>query len=286
MLSRERDWKGMLVSLGSIDKAGHMWGPDDRGPSGQGTDVYRQAHLPYIARLADRQVGRLLSALKARGLRDETLVVLTADHAGQTARRFHGVNEPGRSDFNWYYGKDPDETYLEPSPALKPLLDTGNVDFSYQDGHVAAWLHDTSRAALVAGARAMRRLPDVIAAYRRAGAHYVRVGRTGRMSKRERRWWRAYGQRLVDTMAAPYGPDVVGLLRDETSYGVKGDHGGHQRRIQEIPLAFSWPGLRPAARRERLRSVDILPTVLKTMGIRRFRGHRLDGRAATLVRRR
>jgi hypothetical protein len=286
MLRRERDWKGMLVSFGSIDKAGHMWGADDRGPSGKGADVHRQAHLPHIARVADQQVGRLLAALKARGLRDETLVVLTADHAGQTARRYHGVNKPGRGEFNWYYGKDPDEEYLEPSPSLKPLLKTGNVDFSYQDGHVATWLRDRSPAAVTGAARAMRRLPDVIAAYRRAGRRYERVGRTGKMTRRERRWWAAHGQELVDTMAAPYGPDLVGLLRDETSYGVKGDHGGHQRRIQEIPIAFSWPGLRPATRQRALRSVDILPTVLRAMSIRPGRENRLDGRGVGLGLRR
>ncbi len=286
LLRRERDWKGMLVSFGSIDKAGHMWGADDRGPSGKGADVHEQAHVPHIAHVADQQVGRLLAALEARGLRDDTLVVLTADHAGQTARRYHGVNQAGRSDFNWYYGKDPDEEYLKPSPSLKPLLDTGNVEFSYQDGHVATWLRDRSPEALTRAARAMRRLPDVIAAYRRAGRRYEQVGRTGRMSRRERAWWRAHGQELVDTMAAPYGPDVVGLLRDATSYGVKGDHGGHQRRIQEIPIAFSWPGLRPATRQRALRSVDILPTVLQAMGKRPARNHPLDGRAARLGLRR
>lgn len=282
MMRHERDWKGMLVSFGSIDKAGHMWGADDRGPSGKGADVHRQAHVPYMARVADRQVGRLMAALKARGVHDETLVVLTADHAGQTARRYHGVNKPGQSDFNWYYGKDPDESYLDPSPSLKPLIATGNVDFSYQDAHVATWLRDRSPAALVQAARAVRRMPSVIAAYRRAGGHYERVGGTGKMTRRERVWWRAHGQELVDTMAAPYGPDVVGLLRDETSYGVKGDHGGHQRRIQEIPMAFSWPGLRPTVRQRSIRSVDILPTVLKAMGIRQASSQRLDGRAATL----
>jgi arylsulfatase A-like enzyme len=132
----------------------------------------------------------------------------------------------------------------------------------------------------------VRRLPDVIAAYRRVGGRYRRVGATGRMTSRERRWWRAHGQELVNTMAAPYGPDVVGLLRDETSYGVMGDHGGHQRRIQEIPIAFSWPGLRPATRGRAIRSVDILPTVLKAMGIRPDTRRPPDGRGISLRRRR
>jgi arylsulfatase A-like enzyme len=87
-------------------------------------------------------------------------------------------------------------------------------------------------------------------------------------------------------MAAPYGPDVVGLLRDDVSYGVKGDHGGHQRKIQRIPMVFSWPGLRPQRRYERIRSVDVLPTVLRLLHIERMPGHPLDGRAYKLRRRR
>ena len=230
LMRNEDDWKGMFVSLGSVDKMAHMWGTDDDGPSGVGDDIHEQAHLPFAARKADEQVGRLLAELDAEGLRDETLVVFTTDHAGQTAHRYHGVDGPDRGNFNWYYGKDGDETYLNPSPALAPLLATGNVDFSYQDGHVATWLHDRSPAALDQAAAAMRRLPDVIASYVRVGDRYARRGPLGRMSVRELIWWALHGQRLIDTMAAPdgNGPDVVGLLRDDVSYGVAGDHGGHQ----------------------------------------------------------
>ena len=47
-----------------------------------------------------------------------------------------------------------------------------------------------------------------------------------------------------------------------------GDHGGHQKAIQRIPIAFSWPGLEAGATpRKRIRSVDITPTILRTMGI-------------------
>jgi arylsulfatase A-like enzyme len=91
-------------------------------------------HLPFIAKTADAQVGKLVHALKRRGLLDETLVVITADHAAQTGRRFYGRFDtfpPGmpdmngcdpatgstglRSDCNWYYGRDADEVYLDPS---------------------------------------------------------------------------------------------------------------------------------------------------------------------------
>ena len=44
-------------------------------------------------------------------------------------------------------------------------------------------------------------------------------------------------------MAAPYSADVVGLLRDNTSYGVAGDHGGAQQPVQEIPIVFAGAGV-------------------------------------------
>lgn len=279
MMGKE-NWSGMLLTLGGIDKASHMWGgitdtaaaPDD------------QAHLPFVARTADQQVGRIVERLRELGQLDETLIVLTTDHAGQPSRRFNGVDAAGRGDFNWYYGETLNGTYLAPSPALQPLIDTGNVRFSYQDSAIRTWLTDTSTAAKRSAARVMAGLPDVIATYRLDGDRYQLVqANPGRMSAREARNWVLHGQELVDTMAAPYAADVVGLLKDDTSYGVAGDHGGHQRAVQEIPIVFAGAGTGPRDSARRLRSVDILPTVLRAMGIPADRG--MDGRAVTLPRR-
>jgi type I phosphodiesterase/nucleotide pyrophosphatase len=289
VMENESDWKGMLVSFPSIDKMAHMWGTNDDGPSGVGEDTVAFAHLPEVARIADQQVGRLLDELQDQGLADDTLVVLTTDHAGQTARRFHGINQAGRSNFNWYYGAETgslaDEEYLEPSPAIRRFINAldGNVDFTYQDGHIAAWLHDRSIPAKRAAARALRELPSVIATYFRDGGRYQLEWSGGLASASERAWWRANAQRFINTMAAPNGPDAVALLRDQTSYGVKGDHGGHQRPIQRIPIAFSWPGLKGGATPGRqIRSVDILPTILGLMGIASDPAHPMDGRAVVL----
>jgi hypothetical protein len=284
VMENQPDWNGMLVSFPSIDKMAHMWGTDDTGPSGIGDDTFAFAHLPEVARIADQQVGRLIAELENEGILDDTLVVLTADHAGHTAERFHGVNEANRSNFNWYYGQDADETYLSPAPDLAPLVPgNDNVDFTYQDGHIAVFLDDTSVVAMKEAALDVLELPDVIAAYYRVGDRYVRHGPLGTMSAREQSWWRRMSQGLIDTMAADYGPDVVGLMRDDTSYGVMGDHGGHQRAIQEIPIVFSWPGLEAGATPgPQLRSVDIVPTILQLMGIEPDADHPMDGKAFDL----
>ncbi len=123
MIENDPGWRGMLVSLGGIDKLGHMWGPEDAETGPPGSDQ-EMRHLPFVAKTADAQVGRIIDALKTRGLLDETLVVITADHAAQTGREFYGRFDtfpPGvpdmngcdpatgstglRSDCNWYYGQ-------------------------------------------------------------------------------------------------------------------------------------------------------------------------------------
>ena len=115
----------------------------------------------------------------------------------------------------------------------------------------------------------MATLPDVIASYRLDGRRYRLVKANLRaMSLRELRLLAAHGQEIVDTMAAPYAADVVGLLSDNTSYGVAGDHGGAQRPVQEIPIVFAGADVGSRDPAIPLRSVDILPTVLREMGIK------------------
>jgi Type I phosphodiesterase / nucleotide pyrophosphatase len=312
VIENDPDWRGMMVSLGGIDKLGHMWGPKD-GVRGKPGSEQQMRHLPFIAKTADQQVGRLMDALEAEGLLDDTLVVITADHAAQTGKHFNGrldtftvgtnINacDPAtptspaalRSDCNWYYGQESgplaDEAYLDPSPAIQQLKEAltppngeTNLRFSYQDAHIAAWLNDASAAKKQAAAEAILDLPQVIASFTLSdGADDYVLHGTNKMSGTERSWFRRHGETLVDTMAAPYAPDVVALLRDDTTYGVMGDHGGHQREVQRIPMVFSWPGLKAKAPAAQMRLVDVLPTILTTMGIG-FDPADMDGKAIRL----
>jgi predicted AlkP superfamily phosphohydrolase/phosphomutase len=125
-------------------------------------------------------------------------------------------------------------------------------------------------------------MPGVIASYHTnlAQDDYVRFG-TNRIPRSERRWFARRADRLVDTMAAPYGPDVVGLLKTDVTYGVQGDHGGHNRQIQKIPMLFYGPGVGSRDSKRAIRLVDVMPTILRTMGIRYDR-REVDGRAVRL----
>jgi len=163
---------------------------------------------------------------------------------------------------------------------LQPLLATGNVRFSFQDTAIRTWLSDTSDTAKRSAATAMATLPSVIATYRLdASENRYRLVKANRraMSRSELVNWAIHGQELLDTMAAPHAADVVGLLRDDTSYGVAGDHGGQQAAVQEIPIVFAGADVGARDSRRPLRSVDILPTILREMGIAARRG--MDGRA-------
>jgi hypothetical protein len=311
-INNDPNWRGILVSLGGIDKLGHMWGPEDRGePGAKKGSIEEMRHLPFVAKNADAQVGKIVDALKTRGLLDETLIVITADHAAMTGKRFFGVLAPGvanptctprtpppagqatglRSDCNWYLGTDADEHYDNPSPEVAELEQAlggpgpaGNLAFSYQDGHIGVWLKDNSTARKREAADAVLNMGGVIASYRNNTAQddYLLHG-TNRMRFTDWLWWRTHAGELIDTMAAPNGPDVVGLLATDVTYGVMGDHGGHNRLIQSIPGVFYGPGVGSKDSSAELRHVDILPTILKTMGIP-YDEDDFDGEAVRLGR--
>ena len=82
-------------------------------------------------------------------------------------------------------------------------------------------------------------------------------------------------------MAEPSGPDVVGLLADNVTYGVIGDHGGHNKLIQNIPMVLYGPGIGSKDPNREMRLVDVLPTILTTMGVD-YDPDDLDGEAVKL----
>jgi hypothetical protein len=154
---------------------------------------------------------------------------------------------------------------------------------SMQDSAIRTWLVDRSWSAKKDAARVMSTLGGVRATYVLAGDRYRLTWHAPRSHWRasEWQWWRQHGQEIVDTAAADYGADVIGLLRDDASYGVAGDHGGAQESVQRIPIVFSGPGVRAGARpHDAMRSVDIMPTVLRSLGIPKT--HWTDGRAYRL----
>jgi hypothetical protein len=144
-----------------------------------------------------------------------------------------------------------------------------------------AWLKDQSPAKVQQAARVMDGLPGVSAVWVRHGDHFRRwSAHRNLMTRAERAWFDDKAQTLVDTSAASYGPDVIATLLDDTTYSVKGDHGGIQRRSQQIPIAFAGGGVSSKDLRGEVRSVDIMPTVLRALHIPSE--HVMDGKAYAL----
>jgi arylsulfatase A-like enzyme len=287
------NWSGLFLNFGGIDKIGHMWGGGDVDTKTYAGAV-NQVHLRFIAQNADAQLGKLIAELKKLNEFKDTLIVVLADHGSTYGKHFYGTNQQNAGDFNWYYGdsvndgnyyNDPTNP-LKPPAAIMPLVDTGNVAFSYQSTAIETWLKDNSADKKAAAAKIMRMLPGVIATYIKSAdgnSYELDSAHTNtKMTASERAWWKKHGQELVNTMAWSGSADVVGLMADKTTYGAYGDHGGAQKEVQRIPLVFYNPSLVPAANGKAARLVDVMPTILKTMGIAIKPGHPMDGHAYTL----
>jgi hypothetical protein len=289
VMANEDDWSGIFVTLPGVDKAAHMWGGvNDTDPLGlTGSPI---THMQFAADTADAQVGRIMTALEESGELDNTLVVLTADHGSVSVKtppdgnvtdpHFHGTvctttTSVDCGYYNWYYGDPENENdttqYLTPQEALEPLVETDNLAFSYSDSSLNVWLDDQSAAKKAEAAAIMAQMPDVTSVWRNDGNHFTRVSpvRYDLMSSEaERQWFDQHARELINTAAAPFGPDLVATLPDNTTYSVAGDHGGIQRAAQQIPIVFAGAGLGSRDLMPPVRSVDIMPTILKALGIK------------------
>lgn len=297
----QENWSGMFVTMGAIDKAGHMWGAQYDAANFTGdcetgeavADGAAQTHVRCAAENADVQFGRLLDAAAALDASDggETMFVLTADHGATYGANFYGKYAAGASDSNWYYAPvgvwdagvfvpPTSSLYNQPSPALQPLIDTGNIQFSYQSTAIESWLINHSVPKMKQGAAAMLETPGVIASYWHKGNRYRLFG-TNDMTTSERSWWNAHGQEIVNTLAASNGPDIVGLLHDQTSYGAYGDHGGATESVQRVPMVFWSPSIAFGNNTgERFTTPDVMPTILEAFDIEAIEP--LDGEAHDL----
>jgi hypothetical protein len=88
-----------------------------------------------------------------------------------------------------------------------------------QDSAIRTWLTDPGPRKKLHAADVMSMLGGVLAAYYRTGNHYTQRANAPRdeWTDSEWLWWKQHGQEIVNTEAAPYGPDVIGLLADNTS---------------------------------------------------------------------
>jgi arylsulfatase A-like enzyme len=274
------DWSGIFVTLPGVDKAAHMWGAEGDPGAASSTHYDPMTHMAAATKVADEQVGRIINSLRDSGQLSQTLVVVTADHGmnaggmnflGDTRDAAAGFPNDSRGFYNWYYADTPPGLvdYLDPSAWVAPLVATGNIGISYQDSAIRIWLKDQSDAKVTEATNIVSGMSGVLATYRRQGEHYQLVWNRPpeQLTSAEWSWFQLHGQEIVDTSAARYGADVIGLLRDHTVAGVVGDHGGAQFAAQNIPIVFYGAGTTTLDSAAPMRSVDIMPTVLRALGI-------------------
>jgi hypothetical protein len=284
-IMENEDWSGLFVNFSAIDKMGHMWGggnvDDLLHYTWDPNSNFNWVHLPFAAKNADIQLGRMIAQLKALDQFDETLIVVLADHGGQDAERFFGGDNvyDGGNSAGWYagawfpawYAPYDQPNWCDGPPALKPLMDTGNVKFSYQSTSIHTYLLDQSWAKKVQAAKVMGTLPGVVATYVKSNDDdsYKLFGKKTAtvMTAAEKSWWKRHGQELVNTMAFEGSADVVGLLADRTNYSVWGDHGGHQEQVQRVPMVWYNPSIKKSVKKDEIRLADVMPTILCAMGI-------------------
>ena len=90
-----------------------------------------------------------------------------------------------------------------------------------------------------------------------------------------------YHRAWLDNMADVNGPDIVGLLANEVSYGAYGDHGGASEPVQRVPMVF-WSAsmTNPHSTDATFRTPDVMPTILRALGIQQ--AYPTDGTARAL----
>ena len=261
VMARE-DWGGLFLTFGGIDKIGHMLGEQDGSGLGSVPSGYR---LQDVTRIADEQLGRLLDKLKSRDLLERTLIVVTADHGGQSNEFYLGNNK-----YQSCCALENSEAHVEPAYWIDHLNQLGKLRTSYEDTSVKIWLADFSRSnetAIVAGMADISGMTEIYALRESGGRwRYERVfSRLEKQSVRFRTWAERHDAELLDTMASEGAPHLVGLLADGFGFGRIGDHGGAQERVQRIPLMIRVPGEGGSVRKEALRLVDIDAEITRIM---------------------
>jgi len=274
---RERpNWSSIFMTMGGVDKAGHLLGVS-RDSKSLGQDPSLSLEGQILA--ADRAVGTVLDGLRERGLLEETLIIITADH-GALSGRFLGQIGKGQAYSNWYFGNAENVEYRDPPPRLRHLLDDEDVGMGVTDTMLRIWLVDPDRPG--AGARVGRLVQGckgVIEVFEKSPGGYFSAWKRDLQSdpfysrmpppviERMQAWNDRVVPGLLSTMFSESSADVIGLMDDWTTYGCRGDHGGHQEAAQRVPLIITGPGAGRGVRDSRpARLVDIPATLLSLMG--------------------
>ena len=246
VMNHESNWGALFLTFGAIDRFGHMLGETDNDtPHAFETPL----HLKDIAQIADAQLGRILDELKKKNILNETMIVVTADHGGQTNNIFLG-NPSGNDHIFW----------------IQRIAQMAPVRFTTNDTGLRIWLKDPTPENIQKTGAVLREISQVteVFAMDRSGAtpaYKSLFQNFSNQSKAFKNWAIQHGQELVNTCLNKTCPDIVAALSDDTGFGKLGDHGGFQEKVQRIPMIVVGPGIKTEANSKPMRLVD-LPTLI------------------------
>lgn len=252
----------LAVSLSATDYIGHRFGPDSR-------EIHDQ-----LIRL-DRSLGWFLDSLTALRGADRVLVALTADHGVQripalAARTWKG---PGLAPTRVTL-EDTWQGFLAWMARAKG--DTNIVAF--ENGVLLA-----NRERLAKGKVSAAVLADTFVARMRTAPHVLRAETFTAMAAADtvqdeiaRRWLHMFDPGGVALAAVTLEPGNIWSERLVATHGTPHHDDAH------VPLLFWGAGIAPATRTERVRVVDLAPTLADWLGVRPT--ERVDGRVLPLAR--
>jgi arylsulfatase A-like enzyme len=221
--------------------------------------------LEAVCKMADKQLGRILDGLKKKNLFDRTLIVLTADHGGQSDTTYLGNGEAD------VYGPlendEPEALAFFP----KRVVETKVVRMAVFDSALRFWLSDHSTAAEEKVLKRTREISGVVAIYLfdSKKMKYRKVYENMQAeSKPFKSWAQAHYDELVDSESSDTAPDLIALLKDNVGFDRIGDHGGAQERVQRIPMLIFNAKQKGAQNQKPTRLVDLRGKILDQMGLK------------------
>lgn len=237
----QEDWSGLFLTFSGVDKVSHLLGDHEKvNPRDFDSPITQEQAI----RVADVALGMLIEHLKAKNLYDRTLIVLTADHGGQRDAYYFGVD--GKA----HYGKNilnDSERDKRTSFWIEQLGRQANVAATYHDTAVRVWLDDQSENNIKKVQRGLAQMSGVVSVHQKqrtdSGYSYVTTWiDLSDQSLAFRTWHKKTTGLLLQGLANSDSPEFVALLQDGVGYGLIGDHGGAQEKVQRVPLYIRVPG--------------------------------------------
>src|SRR5712675_323613 len=208
-------------------------------PTGGYTDASGTPSAPLLDVIehTDQSIGKMVSALKSRGLLDSTLIIITAKH--------------GQAPIDRNKHRLVDDTII---PNIVNRIQSGLVALSYADGNITSlWLTDQRQTQKVA--ETLNEPSNQTA----AGIQQVLWGESLKLMTKDP------GQ---DNRV----PDIVVIPNFGTSYAPADEqgiaaHGGFSDDDTHVALLLSSPGLSPRTIRIPVQTMQVAPTILQALGL-------------------